>query len=236
MKTVGRLSGPVALILCTLLTGCGAPNVLRIDDKSSPVVSARGVVRLGAGPGGPGIEVDYARFRGEGRQDLDSFDLVTLNGQSIRGPVRIDNRATAHHLQLAYNHRLFAGSPAELEWFAGASVAQLDWRATSTNPADPALRRRHSWYGAGGGVTGRLNLSSALAFEMRVSAAGDIDGGAFDGGSRRNIELALAFRPAPGVALRLGLAEGRSSFEDGSAGSDMTLRVRGPFVGLALGY
>jgi hypothetical protein len=222
--------------IVALLAGCGYPDQLRINDQSSAIASARGVVRLGAGPGGGGIELDYARFRGEGVQQLDSFQSVRLNGQVIDGPARLDNRATAQHLQLAYNHRLFAGSPAELEWFAGASVAQLDWRATSNNPGAPMLRRRHSWYGAGGGVTGRFNLGPTVALELRMSAAGDVDGGLFDGGTRSNSEIALAWRPAPALALRLGFAEARSSFETSADSSDLTLRVRGPFVGLSFGY
>ncbi len=213
-------------------TGCSNVSQLRLDDDRSPVGSVRATHRFGGGPGGAGLELDVQAVRGKGTQALDAFDGVTLDRRSIAGPRTLDHEVRAQHLQLAYNHRLFVGAPVEFEWFAGAALHRIDWTTTAT-PADPTLKLRNTWWGPAGGVTGRFNLSPLLALELRYAAAAEYTN---LNGSRNSTELALALTPSPAVALRFGLADTRSFLDSGDGNSDLVLRVRGPFLGLALQF
>ncbi len=221
-----------SLAALALLTACGNASQLKLDDNSAPVGSLRATHRFAGGPGGGGLELDVQAVRARGRQALDAFDLVTLGGRSISGPGTLTHEVRVQHAQLAYNHRLFAGAPVEFEWFAGAALHRLDWRSTGA-PSDPVLQRRQSWWGPAGGVAGRFNLGPITALELRYGAA--LEYGEL-AGSRNSTELALALRPTPAVALRLGLAETRSQFEAIDGNSDLVLRARGPFLGLALSF
>jgi hypothetical protein len=226
------LKTALPLLLAAWMAGCSNASRLQLADNSAPIASLRAVHRIGGGPGGAGLELDVQAVRAKGRQALDAFDLVQLGGRSISGPGTLSHDVRVQHLQLAYNHRLFAGAPVEFEWFAGGALHRLDWRSSGT-PADPVLERRRSWWGPAGGVAGRFNLGPITALELRYAAA--LEYGELLG-SRNSTELALALRPVPGVALRLGLAETRSQFDAIDGDSDLVLRARGPFLGLALSF
>lgn len=231
---IGTTRTPLALVvvLATLAAGCSNVSQLRVDDNSAPVASLRATHRFGGGPGGGGLELDVQSVKAEGRQALESFNVATLDRQSLTGPLILRHEARVQNVQLAYNHRLFAGAPAEFEWFAGAALHRIDWR-TVAGPADAQLRLRNTWWGPAGGVAGRFRLGPMAALELRYAAAieySDLNG------SRNSTELALAFTPTPAVALRMGLADTRSRLEQSNGDSDLILRARGPFAGLALSF
>lgn len=229
----GRARVALALVAVAALTsGCGYVSQLRVDDTGTPVASLRATHRFSGGPGGGGIELDLQSARAEGRQGLDSLDTATLGGRSVSGPAVLSHQVKLQHLQLSYNHRLFAGAPVELEWFAGAALHRLDWRSTAT-PGALALDSRAQWWGPAGGAAGRLRLGAQLALELRYAGALEY---AKLGGSRASLELALAYQPVPGLALRAGMADTRSQLQALDGDSDLVLRARGPFLGLALGF
>jgi hypothetical protein len=214
-----------------LLAGCSSFTQLNLNDDSTPQVSARAVHRFGTGPGGGGIEVEVASVRATGHQQLDNFQLATLGNQSISGPASLTHTARVQHAQLVYNHLLFAGRPVELEWFAGAAWVHMSWTTASAAPGDPRLTQRSDWKGPAGGVLGRARLGPSLALELRYSAAADLSNWS---SSRNSTELALAFRPAPALVLRLGLGETRTYARPDAAESELTVRTRGPFLSLGL--
>jgi hypothetical protein len=223
----------LALLTTALLTGCGSYTDLRADDGSTPVGSLRAVHRFGGGPGGGGLELDLQGVRGKATQQLASFDQANLGNQTIRGPVQLQHTAEAQHAQLAYNHRLFVNAPVEFEWFAGVALHRIQWRTSSSNPADPRLAFTNTWYGPAGGVAARFKLGPIVALEMRYSGAAEFD--SLDG-SRASAEVALAISPVQQVQLRLGFADSRSSYQPDGSASDLRLRARGPFAGLALAF
>lgn len=233
MPSFHRLCPALATAALALaLGGCSNVSQLRLDDNSAPVASLRATHRLGGGPGGAGLELDVQAVRGKGTQALGATETVVLDPGSISGPRTLNHDVRTQHLQLAYNHRLFAGSPVEFEWFAGAALHRIDW-TTTANPGDPTLQRRNTWWGPAGGVAGRFNLSPMLALELRYGAAVEYTN---LNGVRNSTELALALTPSPAVALRVGVADTRSALDPGNGDSDLVLRVRGPFLGLALQF
>ena len=233
---IDRPSNALALLATgALLAGCGSVTQLHVDDHSTQIVSARAVHRFGPGPGGGGLELEVSSLRGRGGQTLNAFETATLGSQSISGPARLQHTARVQHAQLVYNQLLFAGRPVELEWFAGAAWVQTAWQSTSANAADPRLTNKADWVGPAGGALGRLRLAPWLALELRYSAA--IDASRGGGNTSRNAtELALAFKPAPALSLRAGLGESRSWLHPELASTELSVRVRGPFLNLGLEF
>lgn len=220
--------------IAALAAGCSSPTRLHVDDGSTPVGSFRAVHRFGgASSGGGGLEIDVQSVRGQASQALASTESAQLGDQALQGPAQLLHTAEAQHVQLAYNRRLFVDSPVELEWFAGVAAHQLRWHTTGGGaPADGA-RFKNSWYGPAGGVMARFKLGSAAAVELRYAAAVELS--SLDG-SRTSVELAFAFSPVQQMQLRLGFADARSSHDADSATSDLRLRARGPFAGLAFAF
>lgn len=223
------------LAAAVVLAGCGEfPKQLHVDDRSRPVVSARGLWRLGEGPGGPGLELEHLQAHARGEQTLGSLDVATLEGRSLTGPGLLHHDVHAYDTSLLYNHRLFPGRLLELEWFAGVSWHTTDWSTTSDTPGDPRLSRRATWSGPAGGVLGRVNLAPGLSIEGRYSGAARVWGETY--GSRYNAELAFAFRPPGPLVLRAGLAEHRSWIDSDGLNSELSVRARGPFLNLGLEF
>ena len=125
------------------------------------------------------------------------------------GPPQIEGHEIAHvcahptepeRLYAAANHNIW-GAHVYASDDAGAS-----WDSASANLADPRLSRRSTWYGPGGGVLGRVRLAPVLALELRYAGAVDLSNHG-DSGARSSTELAFAFKPAPALTLRAGLAQ-----------------------------
>lgn len=222
-----------ALSMALLAAGCGNVTQLRVDDGSAPIGSLRAVHRFSGGPGGGGLEFDFQGVRGESNQGLDTFESATLGGQTLQGPAQLHHRAEAVHAQLSYNHRLFVGSPVEFEWFAGVALHRLRWTTTGGTAPPGGLNFARTWYGPAGGVGTRFVLGPKAALELRFSAAVEFDN---VDGSRSSAEAAFAFSPVPDLQLRVGIADSRSSYEPVSLSSDLRLRTRGPFLGLAFAF
>ncbi len=229
-----RWLAALAAAVCAGLAGCGTTSKqLHAEEDSRPVVTARAVVR--AEGGAAGIEFEASRVRATSDQALLSTEIVSLGSTSILGPVQLHNSATVSHAQVVYNHRLFAGRPIELEWFAGVAWVRTRWNTRSDNPADPLLASTTTWYGPAGGALVRVNLAPMLSLEGRVSASARTGGDVFEG-ERRFTEVALALRPAPSLVLRGGVAEARSWVRPEGGGSELSVRARGPFLNLGLEF
>lgn len=226
---------PALICLICLLAGCGNITQLHVADNSTAIVSARAVHRFGGGPGGGGLELEVSAVKARGEQQLATLEVASVGNQSISGPALLKHRARVQTIQLVYNHLLFAGRPAELEWFVGATWVKTNWESISANPADPRLARNSSWSGAAGGALGRLRLADALALELRYSGALAVRS-ADDAGERSSTELALAFRPAPGLRLRAGVAEIRAVTRPELLSTELSVRARGPFFNLGLDF
>lgn len=232
----GRLwRAGLILAAAVVATGCGNITELRADDASSPLGSVRIQHRFGGGPGGPGVELDVSSVRARGEQRLGDFQSATVGGQSIIGPAQINNTARVHQAQLLYNHLLFAGRAVELEWFVGGTWVQTKWESISTRATDPRLAARKSWYGPAGGALGRLRLGPHLALELRAWGATDVSTDRDSGGANQ-AELALAFKPAPQMALRVGLAQHESTMRPEQLDTRLSVRARGLFVGLGFEF
>jgi hypothetical protein len=226
----------VAVAGTSLMTGCGlVSQQLHVSDDSRVLASARVVKRLASGPGGPGVELEVSRAEARGPQSIAATSSVSVGTQTINGPATLQHRAQVDNGHLVYNHLLFAGRPVELEWFVGGAWGRTRWDSTSSNPSDPALSSRSSWYGPTGGALGRLNLAPMLSFEARYAGAIALSG-AVDTSSRTLVEAALAFRPPGGVVLRGGFAELRSVMRPEVGTSELSVRARGPFLNLGLEF
>jgi hypothetical protein len=125
------------------------------------------------------------------------------------------------------------GAPVEFEWFAGVALHRLRWQTSGGSAPPGGITVSRTWYGPAGGVGARFVLGPKAALELRFSAAAEFDN--LDG-SRSSAEAAFAFSPVPDVQLRVGLADSRSSHEPVSSSSDLRLRTRGPFLGLAFAF
>ena len=234
--SIGPMLRAATLLSATALTvGCGSVTQLHVDDRSSAIVSARVVHRLGSGPGGPGLELEVSSVQARGDQQLGAFESATAGSQTVLGPALLRHDARVNHVQLVYHHLLFAGRPVELEWFAGAAWVTTTWDSVSARPSDPRLSYQSNWYGPAGGALGRLRLAPQLALELRYTGAVDLSARG-DGGSRNATELALAFKPVPQLWLRAGLGESRSWLQPNLTSTELAVRVRGPFVSLGLDF
>ncbi len=236
LQNLRRLALPGALATATLLAGCGVGVThLNVSDDSHAIGSVRAVKRLGSGPGGPGLEVEASRAVAKGTQLLTANDAATLNQQTVLGPATLSNDARVEHVQLVYNHLLFAGRPVELEWFVGATQVRTHWSSTSSRTTDPQLTSSSTWSGPVGGALGRLHLAPMLSLEARYSGAVAL-GGRVDSGQRNFTEVALAFRPAPVIVLRGGYAESRTWVRPETSSTELSVRARGPFFNLGLEF
>jgi hypothetical protein len=225
----------LTLSLAALLGGCSSPRTLNVEDHSAPIFTARAVHRFGGlDAGGAGLEFEAHSARGEATQTLAGSDWVSLGNRDILGPVTLASRARTEHVQLTYNHLLFAGRPMEMEWFAGATASRLKWDTRSFRATDLPLSASHSWFGPVGGIAARIRLAPSLALEGRFSGA--IALRSDFGSSRANAELALAWSPLPQLQLRAGIAESDADASGHVSDSDLSLRVRGPFAGLTLAF
>ncbi len=226
------LAPAAALVAATaIMAGCTTATPLRINDHQT-ISSLRAVHRFGSGPGGGGLEASLSGQRGQAQQALAAGDRARINDIEIVGPATMAHRAEALHAQLAYNHRLFAGGPVELEWFAGVASHRLDWQTAAGAAAAP-VRLRESWVGPAGGVAGRVRLGPQLAAALRYDVA--MDGRGFSAGHQA-LELVLAWAPVPAWELRAGFAQSRSWVQSVSPEADLELRSSSPFLGLALNF
>jgi hypothetical protein len=214
-----------------LLSACGG-TPLHFSDNSTPSYSVRGVVRAF---GNGGIEVEASAVRGKGSQALGSNEVTRLNGQDLNGPAQLAHSARASHLHVAYNHLLFADRAFQMEWFAGTALTQISWKTETGRASLPLYERSQSRSGAFGGIAGRWQANGLLAIEGRVWGAGRdlVQVRDYQNGG----ELVLAVTPAPGLRIRLGLAQseaGTSQIEGNSP--SLTMRTRGPLLGLTLAF
>ncbi len=222
----------LVVVAALLASGCSV-NELRIDDNSAPITSVRLQHRFEGGNGR--IEAEYGHVRASSTQQIPSFNTVYLAGNRIEGPASVRSSARVQHGQVVYNQLLFKDRPVEMEWFAGVAAVNMRWNAVSANPADPVLRRGETWYGVAGGVLGRINLGAGLALEGRYSVAAEPR---VLGNGRASAELALAYSPVPALQLRAGVADSRFDREDTDSGleSRLSMRARGPFLGLVVAF
>lgn len=228
-----RLPALLALGVAAGLGGCGFSTNLRIQDDAATTGNVRVIKRLGSGA--PGIELDAASVSGSGRQTLAGFDIVSAGTQSIGGPAVLRQEARVQYVQLAYNHRLFAGRPFEMEWFAGVAQVRVNWTARTEAAPVQTLRAKDSWSGPAGGLLLRAQLAGPVSLEARYAGAARLFGQA-DGGIRQHTELALALRPAGPLVLRAGWADSRHGVRPEPADSELILRTRGPFASLGLEF
>jgi hypothetical protein len=233
---LGRASR-VGAVLATaaLAAACSSGTALRAGDASSPLVSMRMQHRFGGAPGGGGVELNLTDARASGEQQLGDFNSATLGDNTVNGPAQLKHTARVQQVQLLYNHLLFAGRLVEMEWFVGGTWVQTHWESISANPAHPRLSERESWYGPAGGVLGRLRLSPQLALEARTSSTVVALGGS-DGGGAASVEVALAFKPVPQLALRAGIGRYESSFRSEPLTTHFSADARGLFIGLGLEF
>jgi hypothetical protein len=231
-STAARLAhaGLLSMLLAALAGCTGTP--LHFNDNGAPSYSVRGVVRpFGTG----GIEVEASSVRGKGPQTLGSNESTLLNGQTFNGPADLAHSGRANHFHVAYNHLLFADRPFQMEWFAGASLSQLSWKTETGRASFPLYERRQSRTGAFGGVAGRWQMNGLLSVEGRVWAAGRDVAQARD--YQNGGEVVLAITPAPGLRVRLGLAQSETgtSLLEGN-GPRLQMQTRGPLLGLTLAF
>ncbi len=222
----------LGVMVAALVAGCSVSSQLHLNDPSTTLASARALHRFGGGPGGGGIEVEASSVRAQGNQTLNATQLVTLNNVSISGPGDLQHQSRVQHAQIVYNHLHFAGRPFELEWFAGAAWVRTSWETVNVPNSNLRLAHQSRWSGPTAGAQGRMRLSEQWSLELRHSAALNLEGS--DTGSRNSTTLALAFKPVPAVALRLGLGEVRTFYRPEFNASELSLRARGPFLNLGL--
>ncbi len=224
-----RATGLAAAV--ATLAACGG-TPLHFNDNSAPSYSVRSVVRAF---GNGGIEVEASSVRGKGTQSLASNETTLLNGQTFTGPAQLAHSGRANHFHVAYNHLLFADRPFQMEWFAGAALTQLSWKTETGRASLPLYERRQTRSGAFGGVAGRWQMNGLLSIEGRVWAAGRDIAQARD--YQNGGEVVLAITPAPGLRVRLGVAQSETgtSLLEGN-GPRLQMQTRGPLLGLTVAF
>jgi len=182
-----------------------------------------------------GVELEYARGTGRSDQTLGSNEFISLGGNALQGPQQVH-----HHAELRYGHlgvtgaQRFGGgaSPLEVEWVAGLGFAQLNLVSQSRIAGSPTLSARQEFSGVAFGVGPRWNITNEVAVEGRLQLLHFWP--SFDE-SLWYPEIAVRYRPAKTVALRVGYSA--MSFDPSKQnGGDSAVRVRisGPFLGLHL--
>lgn len=182
-----------------------------------------------------GVELEYARGIGRSDQTLGSNEFISLGGNNLLGPQQVH-----HHADLRYGHvgltgsQRFGGraSALEIEWVAGVGYAELNLISQSRVAGSPALFAKQEFTGVALGVGPRWNITNELALEGRVQL---LHFWPFFEETLWYPEIAVRYRPAKAVALRLGYS---SMTYDPSKqnGSDSAARIQisGPFLALHL--
>ena len=225
---------PALLLGAALLAGCGSSPPLQMHDYGTTLALARASVRPGGAAGGGGIELEVSRVRGASSQQRAEFEDFSIGGPPEQGPALLRHEARNDTLQLVYHHRLFAGRPLEMAWFAGAAAGRLDWTTTEQGGTGRQGSTRVDWVGPTGGVSLRWNMAPQWFGEFRY--AGTWVNSSDDRGTRGHLELALAWQPASALQLRLGVASTGLTLWPQGSWSELSFVARGPFAALVLGY
>lgn len=237
-KVPRRVASWGVLVPLGLLTGCNITRDLTVTDSSALSYDARVVKRLGQGPGGYGVEVDYAAVRGQQNETIDVGQMATLAGQSVTGPVEVRNDARVQTAHIAFNYLLFPSRPVEMEVVGGLAGLRMNWVAQPIASTQPRLSKRAEWYGITVGAGARWKIAEWVALEGRVTTNYSLLSGLFGGGDtlgyKTTGELGFAFKPAPQVVLRAGYARSVTYFDHSDFESRLTLKARGPSLGLGL--
>jgi len=182
-----------------------------------------------------GVELEYARGTGRNDQRLASNEYISLGGNNLQGPQEVHHRAELRygHLGVTGSQR-FGGraSSLEIEWLAGLGAAEFTLVSQSRIAGSPALSARQGLSGVTLGVGPRWNITNELALEGRLQV---LHLGPSFGETLWYPEIAVRYRPAKAVALRMGYSS--MSFDPSKQnGGDSAVRVRisGPFLGLHL--
>lgn len=178
-----------------------------------------------------GVELEYARGTGRSDQPLGSNEYVSLGGNNLQGPQEVHHRAELRygHLGVTGSQR-FGASPIEIEWLAGLGAAEFALVSQSRLAGSPTLSARQGLSGVALGVGPRWNITDQLALEGRLQM---LHLGPSFGETLWYPEIAVRYRPAKAVALRMGYSS--MSYEPSKQnGGDSAVRVNisGPFLGL----
>ncbi len=209
-----------------------------------------------------GVELEYARGTGRNDQQLAGNEYISLGGNNLQGPQEVHHRAELRygHLGLTGSQRFggrasslevewlaglgaaeftlvsqsrIAGSPAlEVEWLAGLGAAEFTLVSQSRIAGSPALSARQGLSGVALGVGPRWSITSEVALEGRLQV---LHLGPSFGETLWYPEIAVRYRPAKAVALRMGYSSMSydPSKQDGGD-SAVRIRISGPFLGLHL--
>ncbi len=225
------------LLLCVLgLTGgCHVTNKavpIDISDNGASAFDARSIWRFGPRQD-HGVEVDYAQHRGSSTSLLGTGSRVMLGSAVIDGPETLHNEATVRSLHVAYNYLIAPSNPVEAEAFAG--VGRMEFKLLAQGSAPGARISRT--LGGGIGVIGigpRWKLREQLALEGRLTLMGRASNG--PDYEKQSIDLALAYRPVKQMTLRAGYSWLKATVEHETDDSDVSIKLRGPFLGVTLNF
>jgi len=227
----------LALCLCTagIVGGCqGTTKAVPIDisDDEASALDARSIWRFGSRQD-HGVEVDFAQQRGSSSSSLGAGSRVMVGSQVINGPQTLHNEATVRSFHVAYNYLIAPSSPVEAEAFAGVGRMELKLLAQGSAPG----AQISSTLGGGIGVIGigpRWKLREQLALEGRLTWMGRVSSGPEY--EKQSIDLALAYRPVKQMTLRAGYFWLKATVEHDSNDSDVSVWLRGPFLGVTLNF
>jgi len=182
-----------------------------------------------------GVELEYARGTGRNDQRLAGNEYISLGGNNLQGPQEVHHRAELRygHLGVTGSQR-FGGraSSLEVEWLAGLGAAEFTLVSQSRIAGSPALSARQGLSGVALGVGPRWSITSEVALEGRLQV---LHLGPSFGETLWYPEIAVRYRPAKAVALRMGYSSMSydPSKQDGGD-SAVRIRISGPFLGLHL--
>jgi hypothetical protein len=227
----------LALCLCTagIVGGCTISNKsapLEVRDDGRTAVSARSVWRIHPRRG-HGVEIDYAQHRGSSTSFLGAGNNVMLDSAVINGPETLRNEATVRSYHVAYNYLIAPSAPIEAEAYVGLSRMDLKLRVQGNAP----VAQISSNLGGSGVVIGigpRWKLHEQMALEGRLTHMSGWSGDAHS--QKDSIDVALAYRPVKQLTLRAGYSWLKAVVEHDTADSDVSARLRGPFLGMTLNF
>ncbi len=226
------------------------PVPISVDDNEATARMVRVAWRpdrAEAGRKGGGVDIEYARHRGAREQALQPGERMVLDASVARGPQTMRHEAETDYAHLAYSHVVQGSLPfrkvsplgaIEVDLLAGVARYRYAVSSQGDAPGTPLLARGVYATGFVVGVGPRLILTERTALEARVTkTVSDPIGALFSAAEDRSgLDVALLLRPVRQVSLRAGYTRVRIETPEQYGQSDVSMDLRGPYLGLALQF
>jgi len=230
-------------------SGCTTepPVPIVIDDNDASARMVRIAWRPDSSEAGRkegGLDIEYAQHRGASDQVLNSGQRMVLGASVATGPQMMRHQAETRYAHVAYSHVIpvlegvFPAGTLEFDVLVGLARYRYGISSQGDAPATPLLARGVYSTGVMLGYGPRWNFTERTALEARVTKTVDDPIGALfsDAKDRSGFDIALVLRPVRQVSLRAGYSRVRIETPEVYGESNISMDLRGPYLGLALQF